>query len=293
MILDRIIVGLLAFALAFFPLLVAQAQAQSAQVRRLLLTPQQPAPVAAGGCSQATTFLARTSGLDATHQNAYITMICGMVTDGTWTKFDILYITATADATTAGLNLVSTSFTLTNTSATFTADTGYAGNGTTAYLDTGYNPSTNGVNFTQNSAALLAWSTKSADDNANVLGQLAGFFTNALVAKNFGGTAQCIVNQGSDPGGTPTNGFGLFNCVRSSNSTVTNYYNGTSLATTAASTSGAAISSDITLLRDTSNFFGGGIASAGASSSLSAGDVANVYSRIHTFLHTVNAATFP
>jgi hypothetical protein len=107
-----------------------------------------------GACSEATTFLARTSGLDATHQTAYTTMICGLVTDGLWTGIDALYILATDTTTNANLNLKSTSFGLTQVGGvSFTADQGYTGNGTTGYSDTGYASSTAGGSYTQNSAS--------------------------------------------------------------------------------------------------------------------------------------------
>ena len=85
-------------------------------------------------------FLARTTGLDATHTNAYTALINGLVTDGIWDKLDVFHIYATQDSTTAKLNLVSSSFTATaNGSPTFTADRGFTGvNGSsTVYIDTG------------------------------------------------------------------------------------------------------------------------------------------------------------
>src|SRR6266404_3514163 len=63
-----------------------------------------------GSCAQSTAFLARTSGLDTTHTNAYNSLICGLVTNGVFSKFDFLYIYATQNSTTALLNLISTSF---------------------------------------------------------------------------------------------------------------------------------------------------------------------------------------
>src|SRR5258706_16256620 len=81
----------------------------------------------AGLCASAAAFLARTSGLDATHTNAYINLICGLVSDGIFSKLDALYIFATQDSTTAMLNLISTSFTASTFSGTltFTTDRGY------------------------------------------------------------------------------------------------------------------------------------------------------------------------
>src|SRR5208282_4996530 len=69
-----------------------------------------PLAMAPQGCAQATAFIARTSGLSTTEKNAYTAMICGMVTDGTWSLLDVLYIFATNNTTTAALNLVSSSF---------------------------------------------------------------------------------------------------------------------------------------------------------------------------------------
>lgn len=109
------------------------------------------------GCSEATTFLARTTGLSAPETTAYTTLICGMVTDGTFTKMEALYIFATKDQATAVLNLKSTSFTAVLTgggSATFVADQGITFNAVgDAYYDTGLVPSTS-VLCTQNSCAV-------------------------------------------------------------------------------------------------------------------------------------------
>lgn len=112
----------------------------------------------AAACSEATVFLARTSGLNGTHTSAYTNLICGLVTDGIWSKLDVLYIHATQDQTTANLNLKSSSFTITTTGTpTWGADVGY----TTAagkWADTNWNPATDGSQFTQNAAHIGVWS---------------------------------------------------------------------------------------------------------------------------------------
>jgi hypothetical protein len=105
------------------------------------------------GCSQAATFLARTSGLSGTETAAYTTMICGMVSDGTWSLLDALYIFATNNTTTANLNLVSASFGITQVGTVTFADTGYTGDGSTGALNTGFVPAS-GINYLQNSASI-------------------------------------------------------------------------------------------------------------------------------------------
>ena len=42
-------------------------------------------------------------------------------------------------------------------SPTFTADQGFTGNGTSAYIDTNFDPSTSGVNYTLNDASISIW----------------------------------------------------------------------------------------------------------------------------------------
>src|SRR3974390_3125511 len=61
-------------------------------------------------CSQSSNFLARATGVTSnTDKTNYDTMICGLVTDGVWSKLDALYVFAAVDRTTAKLNLVSSS----------------------------------------------------------------------------------------------------------------------------------------------------------------------------------------
>jgi hypothetical protein len=108
--------------------------------------------IAAPGTSQFNAFLARTTGLSATERTAYFNLISGLNRDGTWPLLDALYIFATNTTTTANLNLVSASFTLTPIGAsTFVVDVGYTGNGSASGFDTGL---ITGTNFTQNSASL-------------------------------------------------------------------------------------------------------------------------------------------
>ena len=134
-----------------------------------------PGPGAASGCTpgtEATNFLARTSGLNATYTNAYCNLINGLVADGfitgnlsgaascgTGTKvLENLWILASDTSTNALLNICGTSFPPVPTNTpTFTAGVGYAGNGTTSYLAVAWAPSTNGVNFTQNCASMGAY----------------------------------------------------------------------------------------------------------------------------------------
>lgn len=77
---------------------------------------------------------------------------------GVWSKFDILYFLAAHDAQAARLNWKSNNFNcLAVSSPTFTTDRGYAGNGSSSYLNTQYTPNQTlnpGAQFLQSNCAM-------------------------------------------------------------------------------------------------------------------------------------------
>ena len=77
----------------------------------------------------------------------------GVKADGNYTKIDAMWLPAAETQTIANRNLKNpATFTLTAVNApTWTQYQGYTGNGTTQYLNTNFNVSTNGVAYTQNS----------------------------------------------------------------------------------------------------------------------------------------------
>lgn len=169
----------LGLALAFCALLCGSALAQVG-----MPFPGPGGPVAPPTCSQATTFLARTSGLSTPETNAVTTTICQLVSNGIitgtlsgaagcGTVLQGFYFTVTNNTTTANLNICGTSFGLTSTAApTFTADAGYVGNGTTQFLNTNFTPSTSGVavTTTSNSIGVYIGNTRAASGTATDIG---------------------------------------------------------------------------------------------------------------------------
>jgi hypothetical protein len=120
-------------------------------------------------------FEAFTSQPDADRKGVIDTFIVALKTAGIWTELDILYVTAAHDAQAARLNWKSPgTFTLTPTnSPTFTTDRGYAGDGSTSRLATGFTPSTHGVNFIQNDAGLWVWVESGTAANHAEIGSLS------------------------------------------------------------------------------------------------------------------------
>lgn len=242
-----------------------------------------------GACSPATDFLARVSTSNTT---PYQTMICGMVTDGTWSSFDILYLFATDTAATALTNLTSSSFTATTSgSPTFTAAQGYTGNGTTTFINTGYNYST-GTNFKQNSAGLFGWSTQSTSNNGCPIGESDGSFQDYLQTFDAGNHAGGALN-GIFPAITVASGNGLTSTEVTNSTTITVYRNGSSIGTASGTTSAPQNATAYGLQCNTSIFANYNVAMIGVSSTLGATGQANVYSRIHAFLNTINPVLFP
>lgn len=92
--------------------------------------------------------------------------IRSLKTAGVWPKLECLYFPAAHDAQAAQRNWIADSYNLSLVNApTFTTDRGYAGDGSTSYLNTGWNPSTSALS-SQNSGSLAQY-LNGGTDTAN------------------------------------------------------------------------------------------------------------------------------
>lgn len=96
----------------------------------------------------ATNFLARVTGFTKLDNVNYNSLAACLPV----ASLDLVYPLAAPNAAASLLNLLGNTFPLTNSGATFTARQGYTGNGTNAFLDTGWKAASNGVNYTLASA---------------------------------------------------------------------------------------------------------------------------------------------
>jgi hypothetical protein len=87
---------------------------------------------------------------------------------GIWSKLDTFAVFATdGNSDFALIDWIRlTQYTAVN-SPTFTADEGFTGNGTSSYIDTNWNPNTQGVNYTQNDACFGGWRLNNIDNPAS------------------------------------------------------------------------------------------------------------------------------
>lgn len=108
----------------------------------------QKTPIFTPSCAQSTSFLNRTSGFTVQQKYNYDTLICSLVTSGTFAKLDALYVLAAPNQAASLLNLVSTSYSLTvSGTMTFGANAGWMGDAATGYLATGFIPSSAGGHY--------------------------------------------------------------------------------------------------------------------------------------------------
>lgn len=104
-------------------------------------------------------FAAMTVQPDAARKGLLDTLIAGLKADGLWTRLDWLAICASHDEQAGRINAINPAQVASAPVApSFTADRGFTGNGTTQYLDTGWNPLTaSSPKFTQNSSHMGVW----------------------------------------------------------------------------------------------------------------------------------------
>ena len=87
-------------------------------------------------------------------------LVLALKAGGIWSKLDVLYIFANNGGTEfARLNWKNPNVNLATliNPLTFTTNQGFNGNGTLSYIDTNFNPSTNGVNYTLNNASISTY----------------------------------------------------------------------------------------------------------------------------------------
>jgi hypothetical protein len=137
--------------------------------------------------ADAAAFFARVTAaggtLSATEQTAVNTLVVQMKADGTWTPMKAIYPMVGASAAACAQNLKSSSFTGTFTSGWTFASTGVTPNGTSAYMETNFNPFISSINNNSH----LSYYVR--DYTANVIGKvLMGSVVSALssaIALNF------------------------------------------------------------------------------------------------------------
>jgi hypothetical protein len=126
--------------------------------RRTLAAAVGGAPYTVQNAEASTLIAAMSVAPNDTRKAAIDTLVGSLKSTSIWSTIDRLFVFAAHDAQAARLNWVSPGGTAAAevSAPTFTTDRGYAGNGTSSYVNTQWVPNT-GTNFTQNDACALIW----------------------------------------------------------------------------------------------------------------------------------------
>jgi hypothetical protein len=246
-----------------------------------------------------TNFIARTTGLTTPYLNAYKALLDGLTTDGIFNVdgssdyLDILYIFATKDNATARLNLVENAFNASvGSDPTFTADSDYFADDSDDTLTMGYNPSTAGGNFTQNSAHIAVWNLTNSTSDRTIAGngQSSAGLTHFYIKHTSDNNLYTRINDNGFAGGVAIGdcrGFLMGN--RSSSTAIEHYQNGAALGGGVTQASASPLNADIILLggNEDSSDTVHHIAAFSLGASMNATMQLNYYNRLRTYMTAV------
>jgi len=243
-------------------------------------------------------FARMTTAPTSTRKRLISNLIRALKVAGVYDKLDVLYVLAAHDGQAARLNWKADAYNLTAVnSPTFTADRGYAGDGATTNLTTGWIPSSNGVNFVQDSASFGIWSrtARAAASAAQLGGNGAAGGKVNLFTRFSGDLAFARVNENPE-GGSVSNASsdGFISADRAAAGARKTYRNGSSLGSTSQSSTtvptvemylSSVNNNGTPATRSTDQlaaaFFGGSLGDAGHSA---------FYTALNTYMTAVGAA---
>jgi len=193
---------------------------------------------AAGGYDTDAAALFARWGTDpgSTRKQAYSDCFAGLKTDGVWTLLDEVQMYAAhteADGLLGWKNLVNATSV---NSPTFTTDRGIAGDASTSYINTGFNPSTHGSQYQQNSASMGVYLNAGTDTAATVFAVGCASGTNNTIIAPRISSNRPLLRVNDDTSAIGANGSSTtrlgFSVANRSTSTATQFYkNGSSIAT--------------------------------------------------------------
>jgi lysophospholipase L1-like esterase len=167
-------------------------------------------------------------------QKGLLNTLLGSVKSGlgitNWSEvFDVFYVFAGETSESALKNLVKNAHHATLVNApVFTAGRGFAGNGTSSYINTNYNPSTQAVNYLLNSAAIGLFSNTGAASTSLDMGARTTSTTNRIVlATRYNDAFLGHLNTSNVAAGfANTNGSGNYIITRTGANVQEDYLNG-------------------------------------------------------------------
>jgi len=159
-------------------------------------------------------YTTKPSDATAVLQNA---LVEGWIADGDWTTKDVIYVYATHTngdgEALINWKLPGTYDATAYNAPTFTANEGFTGNGTTQYIDCNWNPSTNGINYVQNSASQIIYIRTDVISGANISHGTYGNVDNKncnIFPRYSGDVAYITTNDNTPVNDVNADGSGMF-----------------------------------------------------------------------------------
>lgn len=188
------------------------------------------------------------------------TLLVELKAIGAWDDLDILYVFATnGDSDFAKINWKNPgTFNCTEVNApTFTVNEGFLGNGTTSYLNTGWDPSNNGVNYTQNEGGwFIHINNEPAASNSNyAFGTSDGLFVGQtiLLPKTVSNNHGFSLNSLGPSVGSSVSAEGFYHGRRTASNDLRLYKNGSQAGATSTETSNGLATDDVYICAQNGN----------------------------------------
>jgi hypothetical protein len=163
---------------------------------------------------------------------------------GIWDLLDVFYVFATdgsSDFATLNWKAPSANQATKVNTPTFTANLGFTGNGTSSYLNTNWEPSTKGVNFTQDNAACFTYLGLDLAVNSTVdYGSNASTPTRTITqtTRTTADGLNLLLNTGTFTAMTNTNAIGFYHNKRTSSTAIALIKDGVVVSTQSQTSSG-------------------------------------------------------
>jgi hypothetical protein len=181
--------------------------------------------------------------------------------NGVWGAADEILLLASYNSSVSILNLKNSTYTpaLSSTAPTFTAQQGWAGDGTSAkYIDTGFNPYTaSSPNYTRNSAHFCMWATSGGLASTYTAGTVTGSFMRFETSSNGGFVGRPNQTASTDASAQiDTAGLNDMTCFNRTSSSSYDIYVGGLMRQNLTTASAALTSTDLAILGNpsTSNY---------------------------------------
>lgn len=223
------------------------------------------------------------------------TLIRSLKASGVWSTLDRLWLHAAENPTQALADLVTRATATTAGHApTFTAGRGFQGNGTSQYIDLGFNASTAGGKYTQNDAMMATW-VETAQSDASRADYIGNDFNNyGLIGQLNVTQAEFGINSASSLTGNFVTKVGLWHLQRTASNAVAAYQNGLAFASNSAASAVTANDNFLALAADQvgspTNFTNGRVSMSAIGKSMTTGQISAFYNALRAYMTAVGVA---